>query len=57
MTEMYETEMRVRDAECCRYCEHTCNDFGFRDAVLCGKTNRYRSNTETCDIFKKREKQ
>ena len=49
-------EMNIRDAECCRYCKHTANEFGFSDGVLCKKNNQYRFNTEVCDEFEREEK-
>lgn len=49
-------DMNIRDAECCRWCKHTCNDFAFRDGVLCKKDNQHRYNTDVCDQFEREEK-
>jgi len=47
----------VRDAECCKHCKNTGDEFTFNDSILCYKTNKYRMHTETCDIFERKEKE
>ena len=44
----------VKDADCCAHCSNTGADFTFSDAVMCFKTNDYRMDTDTCQLFEKK---
>lgn len=47
--------MKVTKAKCCRHCKHTTTEYIFIDAVLCFKTNEYRSHTEVCEEHEEKE--
>ena len=49
--------MIVKKADCCRNCKHVGVDFHFRDAVLCNKSNEYRTHNEVCELFEMSDKE